>query len=91
VVKGEFRCWAKAEFADTMNMEELGDLPLSGEDMQDIVAFLNTLTDGYVVPGSEIPEPSSWAMLLRGCWARACCGGRAGKAEPRRGAVIYGP
>ena len=58
-------CWAKAEFGDTMNVDELGNLPLTGEDMQDIVAFLNTLTDGYVVD-TEIPEPPVWAMIVAG-------------------------
>jgi len=55
-------CWAKAEFPDQMNVDELGNLPLNLEDKQDIVAFLNTLTDGY----TEVPEPSTWAMVIAG-------------------------
>ena len=63
-------CWAKAEFGDTMNVEELGNLPLTGEDMSDIVAFLNTLTDGFdkrgIPPSTDVPEPSTWAMIILG-------------------------
>lgn len=36
-----------AEYKATMNTEDLGDLKLSDNDIKDIIAFLNTLTDGY--------------------------------------------
>ena len=38
------------EVAENMNDEELGDLNLSKQEEQDIIAFLKTLTDGYVLP-----------------------------------------
>lgn len=39
--------WPAAELPDTMNREELGDLKLSDAEVDAIVAFLNTLTDGF--------------------------------------------
>ncbi|MDH5361378.1 MAG: c-type cytochrome, partial [Gammaproteobacteria bacterium] len=39
--------WEAAEVKDNVNSEELGDLGLSEEEMQDLVAFLQTLSDGY--------------------------------------------
>jgi len=39
--------WAKPEFPKTMNTEELGNLKLSKEDEQALVAFLKTLSDGF--------------------------------------------
>lgn len=36
-----------AEFPDTMNREELGNLHLTDAEVDDIVTFLQTLTDGY--------------------------------------------
>lgn len=58
-------CWPSAELADTMNVDELGNLPLTARDKANIVAFLNTLTDGYI-PASNVPEPATWAMLIFG-------------------------
>ncbi|MGL4543265.1 MAG: cytochrome c peroxidase, partial [Polymorphobacter sp.] len=58
-------CWAVAEFDLTKNTGELGNLPLSSRDKADIVAFLNTLTDGYV-PGTNVPEPATWSMMIVG-------------------------
>jgi cytochrome c peroxidase len=37
------------EVAQNVNRDELGNLGLSTEDVADLVAFLNTLTDGYEV------------------------------------------
>ncbi len=39
--------WAEPEIAAGMNTEELGDLKLSDQEVDDIVAFLRTLSDGY--------------------------------------------
>ena len=39
--------WAEPEIGHNMNREELGNLGLSTNEMEDIVAFMNTLTDGY--------------------------------------------
>jgi cytochrome c peroxidase len=39
--------WSTPEVAENVNKEELGDLKLSKQEVQDIVAFLHTLTDGW--------------------------------------------
>ena len=39
--------WPEPEVAVNVNRDELGDLKLTQQEMDDIVAFLNTLTDGY--------------------------------------------
>jgi cytochrome c peroxidase len=44
--------WPLPEYAPTVNTEELGDLGLSAEEEAAVVAFLKTLSDGY------IPDPS---------------------------------
>jgi cytochrome c peroxidase len=41
--------FGKAEVEENVNHEELGDLKLNKQEIQDIVAFLKTLTDGYKV------------------------------------------
>jgi cytochrome c peroxidase len=38
------------EYAPTMNTNELGNLNLSQSEINDIIAFLKTLTDGYKIP-----------------------------------------
>jgi len=40
-------CWPAPEVAANVNRDELGDLGLSEQEVDDIVAFLKTLTDGY--------------------------------------------
>lgn len=40
-------CWPKPEVAKNVNRDELGDLGLSAGEIDDLVAFLHTLTDGY--------------------------------------------
>lgn len=42
--------WSKAEVSDNINREELGDLKLNDSEVDAIVAFMKTLTDGYQVP-----------------------------------------
>jgi len=44
------RCWPAPEVDETVNKAELGNLGLSPDQEADIVAFLKTLSDGYV-PG----------------------------------------
>jgi cytochrome c peroxidase len=45
---GEKRtCWPAPEFADTMNKRQLGNLHLTEQQEDQIVAFLKTLTDGF--------------------------------------------
>jgi cytochrome c peroxidase len=39
--------WPKPEYEDTMNTHELGNLGLSPDDEDAIVAFMKTLSDGY--------------------------------------------
>jgi cytochrome c peroxidase len=39
--------WRAAEVSDNVNTEELGDLKLNDSEVNAIVAFLKTLTDGY--------------------------------------------
>jgi cytochrome c peroxidase len=45
-------CWPAAEFPATVNHDELGDLGLSPAEEDAIVAFLKTLSDGYVPTGN---------------------------------------
>jgi len=73
-------CWPMAEFNATMNVDELGNLPLTDADKADIKAFLLTLTDGYVVA----PEPGTWALLEAGFLLMACAL-RRGKGKGRAG------
>lgn len=47
VAKG-LNCWPAAEVADNVNADELGNLGLSDREVDDIVAFLRTLTDGWM-------------------------------------------
>jgi cytochrome c peroxidase len=39
--------WAAPEYPDTVNFDELGNLGLSNADEDALVAFMNTLSDGY--------------------------------------------
>ena len=39
--------WPAPEVSDNVNKEELGDLGLSNQELEDIVAFMKTLTDGW--------------------------------------------
>lgn len=43
--------WGPPEVAENVNIDELGDLKLTATEIDDIVAFMLTLTDGYVPPG----------------------------------------
>jgi cytochrome c peroxidase len=40
-------CWPVAEVAANVNSDELGNLGLSEQEVDDIVAFMHTLTDGW--------------------------------------------
>lgn len=42
--------WPEPEVAENVNYDEMGDLGLSTQEMEDIVAFLHTLTDGWLPP-----------------------------------------
>ena len=43
-------CWPAPEVEVNVNIEELGDLGLTSEDEDAIVAFMATLSDGFVPP-----------------------------------------
>ena len=43
-------CWPQPEVAANVNRDELGNLGLSDGEVDDLVAFMKTLTDGYVPP-----------------------------------------
>jgi cytochrome c peroxidase len=45
--------WPEPEVAANVNTEELGDLGLTNGEMEDIVAFMRTLSDGYAPPPAE--------------------------------------
>lgn len=45
--------WDRPEIPETMNTDELGNLGLTGDEEDALVAFLETLTDGYVPPKSR--------------------------------------
>lgn len=41
--------WGEPEVADNVNRDELGDLRLTDAEIEDLIAFMQTLTDGYRV------------------------------------------
>jgi cytochrome c peroxidase len=53
--------WPAPEVPQTVNTTELGDLGLTGEEEDAVVAFLGTLSDGYM----SRPEPHQVAALGR--------------------------
>lgn len=46
-------CWPEPEIPENVNARELGDLKLSDEEEDAIVAFLKTLSDGFIPPGAQ--------------------------------------
>jgi cytochrome c peroxidase len=50
------KCWATPEVLQNVNFGEMGNLKLTQRDIDDLVAFLETLTDGY---GAKSPWFSS--------------------------------
>ena len=59
-------CWPAAEYPDTVNHDELGNLGLSDTEVNDIVAFLGTLEDDW--PGSALAmhEPGALSTVMVG-------------------------
>jgi cytochrome c peroxidase len=51
-------CWPAPEFPGTLNTTQLGNLGLTSEEEDDIVAFLQTLTDGFVTSPSTFAKPA---------------------------------
>jgi cytochrome c peroxidase len=43
-------CWPEPEVAANVNTKELGKLNLTDKQIDAIVAFMKTLTDGYELP-----------------------------------------
>ena len=55
-------CWPAPEYPATLNTTQLGNLGLTSDEEDDIVAFLKTLTDGYVTTAQSTqrrPAPGS--------------------------------
>ena len=50
-------CWPAPEIAQNVNDEELGDLGLSEQQERSLVAFMQTLTDGYPDWGQDARVP----------------------------------
>ena len=50
-------CWPAAEIKENVNKDELGNLKLTEQEVDDIVAFMLTLTDGYVPGASSSKNP----------------------------------
>jgi cytochrome c peroxidase len=46
--------WPTPEVSENVNMEELGKLGLTNQELEDLVAFLGTLTDGWNEPNSNL-------------------------------------
>jgi cytochrome c peroxidase len=54
-------CWPAPEYPATLNTTQLGNLGLTSDEEDDIVAFLKTLTDGFVTAPATLdrtPGPS---------------------------------
>jgi hypothetical protein len=49
-------CWPKAEDSTNLNKRQLGNLKLTDQEEEALVAFLKTLTDGYKVPSPQTPK-----------------------------------
>lgn len=56
-------CWPAPELSTNLNTTEVGNLQLSASEEASIVAFLKTLSDGYVVEGRSAELQSSTAYL----------------------------
>ena len=47
--------WPAPEVKANINTEELGDLKLTNQEIEDLIAFLNTLTDGWINREADKP------------------------------------
>ena len=46
-------CWPAPEDSTNLNKRQLGNLGLTGQQEEAVVAFLKTLTDGYKIPSRD--------------------------------------
>jgi cytochrome c peroxidase len=46
-------CWPEAEDSTNINKRQLGNLKLTDQEEDALVAFLKTLTDGYAMPSQQ--------------------------------------
>jgi cytochrome c peroxidase len=51
-------CWPPPEYPATLNTTQLGNLGITSDEEDDIVAFLKTLTDGFVTSPSTLAKPA---------------------------------
>jgi cytochrome c peroxidase len=51
-------CWPQPEYPATMNTRQIGNLGLTSSEEDDIVAFLQTLTDGFVTSPATLARPA---------------------------------
>jgi len=51
-------CWPAPEYPATLNTTQLGNLGLTGAEENEIVAFLKTLTDGFVTSPATFAAPA---------------------------------
>ena len=51
-------CWPAPEYPATMNTTQLGNLRLTNTEENEIVAFLRTLTDGFVTAPGTFANPA---------------------------------
>jgi hypothetical protein len=51
-------CWPAPEYPATLNTTQLGNLRLSSAEENAIVAFLRTLTDGFVTSPGTFANPA---------------------------------
>lgn len=52
-------CWPPPEYPATLNTTQLGNLGLTSDEEDEIVAFLKTLTDGYVTASETLDRTNS--------------------------------
>jgi cytochrome c peroxidase len=52
-------CWPAPEVAENMNTRQLGNLGLSEDEENAVVAFMKTLTDGYIKEPERAPSGST--------------------------------
>lgn len=58
--------WPDPEVSENINTDELGDLGLSDEEEDAIVAFLKILSDGFILKGPKSNRPSRVNILYSG-------------------------